>query len=159
MDFMFDALCHNRNFKTLNIIDDYNRECIWIEAALSIGSRHMVNLLNWVIKERGIPKAIRVDNGVEFRSINFTNWCHKHRIEIRYIQPGKPNQNAFIERFNRSYRTEVLDVRRFESLIEVREITNEWIQHYNVQRPHESLGNQSPINYVKLMDNKIQLTT
>lgn len=97
MDFMSDALYSNRRFRTLNIIDDYNRECLWIEAGLSIGSKYMVNLLDWIIQERGKPKAIRVDNGPEFISANFTNFCHKHRIEIRYIQPGKPVQNAFIE--------------------------------------------------------------
>lgn len=153
MDFMSDALYSNRRFRTLNIIDDYNRECLWIEAGLSIGSKYMVNLLDWIIQERGKPKAIRVDNGPEFISANFTNFCHKHRIEIRYIQPGKPVQNAFIERFNRSYRTEVLDVRRFENLVEVRELTNNWIEHYNTQRPHESLGNISPREYLLKEDN------
>ena len=143
MDFMSDALFNNRRFRTLNLIDDYNRECIWIETTLSIGAHQMVNLLDWIIKERGKPKAIRVDNGPEFTSIVFSNWCHKNRIEIRYIQPGKSTQNAFIERFNRSYRSEVLDIRCFENMVEVREITLQWITHYNETRPHESLKNLS----------------
>ena len=117
MDFMSDALFNSRRFRTLNIIDDYNREAIWMEIGLSIGAIHMTDLLEWVIKERGKPKAIRTDNGPEFTSTVFTNWCHKHRIEIRYIQPGKPVQNAFIERFNRSYITEVLDARIFNNLV------------------------------------------
>jgi putative transposase len=145
MDFMSDALFNSRRFRTLNIIDDYNREAIWMEIGLSIGAIHMTDLLEWVIKERGKPKAIRTDNGPEFTSTVFTNWCHKHRIEIRYIQPGKPVQNAFIERFNRSYRTEVLDARIFNNLVEVREITQEWMEHYNYHRPHESLENLSPM--------------
>lgn len=145
MDFMIDSLFNSRRFRMLNIIDDYNRESIWIEAGLSIGAMHMTDLLEWIVKERGKPKAIRTDNGPEFTSSVFTNWCHKHRIEIWYIQPGKPVQNAFIERFNRSYRTEVLDARIFNNLIEVREITSDWMEHYNYNRPHESLGNLSPI--------------
>lgn len=108
----------------------------------------MTDLLEWIVKERGKPKAIRTDNGPEFTSSVFTNWCHKHRIEIRYIQPGKPVQNAFIERFNRSYRTEVLDARIFNNLIEVREITSDRMEHYNNNRPHENLGNLSPMKYL-----------
>lgn len=148
MDFMSDSLFNSRRFRTLNIIDDYNREAIWIETALlSIGALHMTNLLDWIVKERGKPKAIRTDNGPEFTSSVFTNWCYKHRIEIRYIQPGKPVQNAFIERFNKSYRTEVLDARIFNNLIEVRELTLEWLSHYNEERPHESLQNLSLMQY------------
>lgn len=114
---------------------------------------HMTDLLEWIVKERGKPKAIRTDNGSEFTSSTFTNWCHKHRIEIRYIQPGKPVQNAFIERFNRSYRTEVLDAKIFNNLEEVREITAEWLEHYNNKRPHESLQNLSPANYLLKKEN------
>lgn len=148
MDFMSDSLFNSRRFRTFNIIDDYNRESIWIEIGLSIGAMHMTDLLEWIVKERGKPKAIRTDNGPEFTSSVFTNRCHKHRIEIRYIQPGKPAQNAFIERFNRSYRTEVLDARIFNNLVEVREITAEWMEHYNNNRPHESLANLSPMQYL-----------
>lgn len=155
MDFMSDSLFNSRRFRTLNIIDDYNRESIWIEAGLSIGAMHLTDLLEWIVKERGKPKAIRTDNGPEFTSSVFTNWCHKHRIEIRYIQPGKPVQNAFIERFNRSYRTEVLDARIFNNLIEVREITSDWMEHYNNNRPHESLGNLSPMKYLLKKKNSL----
>jgi len=153
MDFMSDALFNSRRFRTLNIIDDYSREAIWIEVGLSIGAKHVTDLLEWIVKERGKPIAIRTDNGPEFTSSTFANWCHRHRIEIRYIQPGKPVQNAFIERFNRSYRTEVLDARIFNSLVEVREITSEWMLHYNQERPHESLNNLSPVNYLLKKEN------
>jgi putative transposase len=149
MDFMSDALYNGRRFRTLNLIDDYNREVLWIDIAISIGAQHMVDILNWIIKERGKPRSIRVDNGPEFISSTFSNWCHKHRIAILYIQPGKPTQNAFIERFNRSYRTEILDAYVFNNLNQVRELTNEWIDGYNNIRPHESLGNLSPFNYTK----------
>lgn len=150
---MSDALFNSRRFRTLNIIDDYNREAISIEIGLSIGAKYMTDLLAWIVKERGKPKVIRTDNGPEFTSSVFSNWCHKHRIEIRYIQPGKPVQNAFIERFNRSYRTEVLDARIFNNLVEVREITAEWVEHYNRERPHESLGNLPPMQYLLKEEN------
>ena len=150
---MSDSLFNSRRFRTLNIIDDYNREAMWIEIGLSIGAMHMTDLLEWIVKERGKPKAIRTDNGPEFTGSVFTNWCHKHRIDIKYIQPGKPVQNAFIERFNRSYRTEVLDARIFNNLVEVREITAEWLEHYNNVRPHESLGNLSPTQYLMKKEN------
>lgn len=150
MDFMSDSLFNSRRFRTFNIIDDYNREAIWIEIGLSIGAMHMTDLLEWIVKERGKSRAIRTDNGSEFTSSVFTNWCHKHRIEIRYTQPRKPTQNAFIKRFNRSYRTEVLDARIFNNLIEVRKITAEWMEYYNSDRPHESLQNISPMQYYLL---------
>ena len=148
IDFMSDRLFNGRSFRTLNIIDDYSREVLWIDVALSIGAKVVTDLLEWLVKEYGKPKAIRVDNGPEFTSICFSNWCHKHRIEIKYTQPGKPTQNAFIERFNRTYREGVLDIYRFESLQEVRKKTLIWIEHYNTERPHESLGNQTPSAYL-----------
>lgn len=148
MDFMSDALSNGRRFRTLNILDDYNREVLWIEIGLSIGAQHMIDLLQWIIKERGKPRAIRVDNGTEFTSSIFMSFCDKHNIEIRYIQPGKPVQNALIERFNRTYRTEILDCRIFENLIQVKEVTLQWIAHYNLNRPHESLFNLSPIAFL-----------
>ena len=149
MDFMSDALWNNRRFRTLNIIDDFNREVIWIEVSMSIGAKHLTELLDWLVKERGKPKAIRVDNGPEFISSTFTHWCHNKRIALLYIQPGKPIQNALIERFNRSYRSEVLDCHLFESIVEVRNKTIKWIDHYNNKRPHESLNNLSPIKYAE----------
>ncbi len=149
MDFMSDSLYHGRRFRTLNIMDDYNRELLWIEIGLSIGASSLVKILDCLIKERGKPQVIRVDNGVEFRSVAFTNWCFKHKIVIRYIQPGKPTQNAYIERFNRSYRSEVLDAYVFNTLKQVKELTFDWIQHYNYVRPHESLHQLAPMNYLK----------
>ncbi len=148
MDFMSDSLYNGRSFRTLNILDDYNRELLWIEIGMSIGAKSLVDALNNVLKERGKPKIIRVDNGVEFRSVAFTSWCFKHRIVIRYIQPGKPTQNAYIERFNRSYRSEVLDAYVFDSIKQVKNLTFDWIQHYNYQRPHESLNQLTPIDYL-----------
>lgn len=156
MDFMHDALFNNRTFRTLNIIDDYNREALWIEIGLSIGSKRVTEVLDYLIEERGKPREIRVDNGPEFTSAYFENWCHKHRIEIKFTQPGKPTQNAYIERFNRSYRTEVLDLRCFESIEQVKQITYQWIELYNQHRPHKSLGKIPPIAYLLKEENSPQ---
>lgn len=96
--------------------------------------------LDW----RGLPQAIRCDNGPEMLSQAFVDWCNANQVEIRYIQPGKPNQNAFIERFNRTYRDEVLDAHLFETLSQVRELTYRWLQTYNEIRPHDALGQIPP---------------
>jgi putative transposase len=96
---------------------------------------------------RGRPQAIRLDNGPELIAERFITWCAEREIELRYIQPGKPDQNAFIERFNRTYRTEVLNAYVFESLEQVREITAEWLQSYNEERPHDALAGLPPATY------------
>ncbi|MBW2704451.1 MAG: transposase family protein, partial [Deltaproteobacteria bacterium] len=95
----------------------------------------------------GLPEAIRCDNGPELISGVFTEWCECNGVEIRYIQPGKPNQNAYIERFNRTYRDEVLSAYLFDDLDQVWQITWDWMQEYNEERPHESLGNVPPAVY------------
>jgi len=123
MDFMSDQLTHGRRFRTLNIMDDYNRELCWIEIGLSMPSSSVIEVLNCVIEQRGKPQKIRVDNGPEFISEVFTSFCKNQGIEVQFIQPGKPMQNGFIERFNRSYRTEVLDAYLFRTIQEVKEQT------------------------------------
>ena len=146
---MSDSLYHGRRFRTFNIIDDYNRELCRLEVAISIDAQAVTSVLDKLIVERGKPEVIRVDNGPEFTSHHFMAYCQTQGIEIRYIQPCKPTQNAFIERFNRSYRTEVLDLYLFKKLTEVREVSYKWAEDYNHLRPHESLGNQAPIPFAK----------
>lgn len=147
MDFMHDVLMNGRKFRTLNIIDDFNREALAVDAYFSIGSKRVVTVLERVVKEKGKPRMIRVDNGPEFIGSIFSEWCYDNKIELHYIQPGKPNQNGYIERFNRSYRQDVLDIHLFESIDQVRYYTEEFINDYNLYRPHESLNEMSPINY------------
>lgn len=147
MDFMSDALRWGNKFRTLNVIDDYNREALLIAASHSLPAQRVTQCLDQVALKRGYPEMIRVDNGPEFLSNHFKKWAESHQILIYYIQPGKPAQNAFIERFNRTCREEVLDSYLFDSLQEVKQITQRWMVNYNQERPHESLGDQSPIDF------------
>jgi len=154
IDFMSHSLYNGRRFRVLNIIDDYNREALWMEIDTSIGSHALVEVITLLIREVGKPLQIRVDNGPEFISSAFTNYCNQQNIEIKYIQPGKPTQNAFVERFNGSYRRDILNTYIFYHLDQVRKITEMWRMNYNNIRPHESLGNIPPKKYVEL--NKLE---
>ena len=136
--------------RTFNIIDDYHREALAIEIDSSLSSSRIVRILDRVAAYRGYPKCLRQDNGPEFRSKGLELWAEQHGIQLKFIQPGKPTQNAYIERFNRSYRNEVLDCYLFNSLTEVREITDSWLTEYNYDRPHESLNDLPPKLYAKL---------
>lgn len=148
LDFVHDALYCGRRFRTLNVIDEANRECLGIEVGMSIPSARLIRVLTRLIACYGAPDAIRLDNGPEMISQAFTEWAAINGIAIRYIQPGKPNQNAFIERFNRTYRTEVLDAHLFANLQQVQAITDQWLVDYNEYRPHESLGGVPPTQFM-----------
>ena len=144
MDFMSDTLVNGRKFRTLNIIDDCNREALAIEIDTSLSARRVIRTLERVIDWRGRPQMIRVDNGPEYTSKDFEWWCGEQGIAIQFIQPGRPMQNGFIERFNGSYRKEILDAYVFFELNEVRALTSQWIEEYNTRRPHEGPGNATP---------------
>ena len=103
------------------------------------------------MQQRGKSQSIRVDNGPEFTSKDFEWWCREKEINIQYIQPGRPMQNGFIERFNGSYRREILDAYLFFDLYEVRQLTQQWITEYNYNRPHEGLNGVTPAEWVKAM--------
>ena len=104
--------------------------------------------LDALVAVRGCASSIRVDNGPEFTAQPFVDWCADHRVTILYIQPGKPDQNAYIERFNRTYRTEVLNAHLVESVAELRALTDAWLQIYNCVRPHDSLGRVPPLTFL-----------
>jgi putative transposase len=144
LDFMHETLYSGKPFRTLNIIDESNREILAIEIDTSLPAGRVIRTLEQLGEIYGLPQAIRLDNGPELRSAVMTKWCEDKGIELRYIQPGKPSQNAFIERFNRTYRHEVLNAYLFEDLDQVREITDDWITVYNEERPHGALGKLPP---------------
>lgn len=144
LDYMSDALISGQVFRTANCIDDYNREALGIYIDFSLPSIKITHWLDFIASIRGYPKAIRADNGPENIAANFKQWAVTHNVRVDYIQPGKPAQNALIERFNRSYREEILDMYLFDSISHVRQLTDEWIEHYNNVRPHQSLMNMPP---------------
>jgi putative transposase len=152
LDFMSDALMSGKRIRTANMIDDCNRGALSILVSISLTSKRITRWLDQVSLKQGYPKVIRVDNGPENISRHFQQWAQQHDIIVRYIQPGKPAQNAYIERFNRTYREAVLDKYLFRNIEEVQAITNNWIKHYNEERPHEALNNQTPVNFAKQLD-------
>lgn len=148
LDFMTDRLYDGRAFRTLNILDEGNREGLAIVAGTSLPSRRVTTVLDELVTLHGRPQALRVDNGPEFTARALTTWCDERGILLRFIQPGKPAQNAYIERFNKSYRDEVLDAYIFGSVADVRDETDRWLTDYNTERPHDSLGRVPPLTFL-----------
>ena len=148
MDFMTDVLENKKRFRSFNVIDDFNREVLHIEVDFSLTSNRILWVLNHLINRKGKPKKIRMDNGPEFIAKVFQAYC-KNKILIQYIQPGKPTQNAYIERLNRLFREDVLDAYLFEDLEEVCLLAEDWRQDYNRNHPHKSLGRMSPKAYLE----------
>lgn len=140
MDFMHDQLCDGRSFRLFNVIDDFRREGLAIEAGFSLPALRVIRVLNQLLEWREKPSVIRCDNGPEFISHEFVNWCQKRDIRIEYIQPGNPQQNAYIERTNRTIRYSWLSKHLFESLDEVQDYATEWLWFYNHKRPHKANG-------------------
>lgn len=144
MDFMSDALTTGRKLRILNIMDDCTRESLAAYADFSIPAEKVVMVLNDIIAQRGKPEQIRVDNGPEFIGNVLTSWCKENSIELKHIQPGKPMQNGYIERLNKTFREDVLDAYLFETLEEIRILSDEWQYNYNHKHPHKSLKRKSP---------------
>lgn len=148
-DFMSDALWDGRRFRTFNVIDDFNREALAVEIDSGISAVQVVRILDQIAVWRGLPKRIRFDNGPELTALAVADWAEENGVALEFISPGKPMQNGFIERFNRSYREAVLDMYIFETLEDVKTETEKWLDIYNQHRPHDSLGNLSPVEYLQ----------
>lgn len=148
MDFMGDSLYSGRAYRLFNVLDEGNREALAIEVDVSLPSGRVIAVLSQRCAIYGKPRQLRCDNGPEFLADAMRTWAEQHGIHVHFIAPGKPNQNAYIERFNRSLRTEVLDVWVFASLDEVRVVSEQWRQAYNTERAHETLGRVPPLTFL-----------
>lgn len=144
MDFMSDSLSNGKRIRTFNVIDDYNREGLTIEVGFSLPSGRVIRALDQAIEWRGKPAAIRCDNGPEYISQELKQWATDRHITLMYIQPGKPTQNAYIERFNRTARHEWLDMHSFNSLEHAQLLATQWLWIYNHERPHSAIGGIPP---------------
>ena len=144
IDFMHDQLQDGRSIRLFNIIDDFNREALAIDIDFSMPAARVVRSLNQVIEWRGKPLKIRCDNGPELISNTLVEWAKMNQIEITYIQPGKPQQNAYIERYNRTVRYDWLNQYYFESIDEVQNFATRWMWTYNHKRPNMGLGGITP---------------
>lgn len=149
MDFMHDTLSNGVSFRSLNVIDDFNREVMAITMDTSLTSKRVIRELDQLIGWRGAPQKIRVDNGPEFIADAMSQWAKGRGIEIKFIQPGKPYQNGYMERFNRSFREEVLDAYSFARIKDAQAMAYAWMWVYNNQRPHSALGYQPPVAFLE----------
>lgn len=145
IDFMHDMLGDGRNFRTFNVLDDYNREGLGIEVDLSLPAARITRCLDQIIEGRGKPRAIRCDNGPEMRSDTFQAWAKQRKIQVLFTQPGKPTQNAYVERFNRTVRNEWLNEHIFESIEHAQLTATQWLWVYNNERPNTAIGGITPI--------------
>lgn len=147
MDFMTDTLANGRSFRTFNVLDDFSRESLVIDVAFSISGEQVCRILDRIALTRGYPEAIVMDNGPEFTSRALDVWAYTHGVELRFIQPGKPNQNAFIESFNNTFRNSCLNENWFLDLHDARQIIEAWRIDYNEERGHTSLGRMTPVEF------------
>jgi putative transposase len=147
MDFVSDHLTDGRRFRVLTVVDTFSRLSPGMLVDPSISGERVGRFLDEVATVHGLPKRISVDNGPEFVSNALDRWAHERGVELHFIAPGKPTQNAFIESFNGRLRAECLNANWFESLSHARKVIDDWRTHYNKARPHSSLGGLTPIEY------------
>jgi putative transposase len=145
IDFMHDTLWDGRSYRLLNILEDYNRKVLAMEVDTSLPALRLIRVLERRKERRSLPAMIRVDNGPEFISAKLDQWCREHKITLSFIPPGKPTQNAYVERLNGSIRRELLNAYVFRTLHEVRLRATEWMYDYNHLRPHKALGYRPPV--------------
>lgn len=148
MDFVSDSLYNGRRFRVLTIVDDLSRECPALEADHSLTGKRVTRVLDRIALTRGVPDVITVDNGPEFISKALDLWAYDNKVKLRFIQPGKPTQNAYIESFNGKFRDECLNEHVFVNLQSAQQIIETWRQDYNSERPHSSLNDRTPEEFV-----------
>lgn len=149
MDFVSDQLCDGRKFRSLTIVDDFSRESPAIEVDTSLPGKRVTRVLDRLAETRGLPTAIVVDNGPEFAGSELDSWAHERGVKLCFIRPGKPVENAYIESFNGKFRDECLNEHWFTSIKDAQVKIEAWRKDYNRHRPHSSLGNLSPEEFVK----------
>ena len=150
MDFMADQLEDGRSFRTLNVLDDFNREGLGIEVDISLPALRVIRTLERIIEWRGRPLNIRVDNGPENASVALQSWASKRGIGLTYIQPGKPQQNAYVERYNRTVRHEWLGQYIFQTIEEAQDYATRWLWTYNNERPNMAIGGITPAQKLRM---------
>jgi putative transposase len=148
MGFMHDQLSDGRSVRLFNVLDDYNREGLGIEIDFSLPSSRVIRTLEQIIEWRGKPQRIRCDNGPEYIGESLKQWAERRQIELAYIQPGKPQQNAYIERYNRTVRYDWLAQHLFDSIEQMQDYATDWLWHYNHERPNMALGGFTPIQHL-----------
>ena len=153
IDLMSDSLADGRRFRTLNIVDDFNRECIAIEVDTSIPGARVARVLEQLGQIRELPRTMVLDNGPEFTSKAMLLWSENSDVRLHFIEPGKPSQNAFVESFNGKFRDECLNENWFDGMQDARKKIEMWRVDYNTQRPHRSLRQLTPFEYKEKTDN------
>ena len=149
MDFMSDKLMNGRTMRTFNVLDDFNREGLGIEVDLSLPSLRIQRSLDQIIEERGKPSKIRCDNGPEYIATSMAEWAEKRDIKLDFIQPGKPQQNAYVERYNRTVRHEWLEMNMFKTIEDAQDTATKWLWTYNNERPNMAIGGITPAMKLK----------
>jgi putative transposase len=157
MDFMADALYNGRKIRLLTLLDEYTRECLAIEVDTSINGVRVTNVLTRVAMMRGLPDIIKVDNGPEFIGKALDAWAYQREVHLQFSRPGKPVDNRFIESFNGRFRDECLNDNWFMSLHAARNIVEKWRLEYKTERPHSSLNDLTPEEFVNKEQEKLQL--
>lgn len=144
MDFVHDSLWNGRKLRTLTMVDVFTKESLKIEVDTSINGERVVRVLNRIVEERGLPEAITVDNGPEFRSKALDKWAYENQVILDFIRPGKPVDNCYIESFNSRFRIECLNSHYFDSISEAKILVEDWRKKYNEFRPHRTLKGLTP---------------
>jgi len=159
MDFVSDALGDGRKFRSLTLVDDFTRESPAIEVDVSLPGERVVRVLDRVAGARGYPKTIVCDNGPEFRGEALDQWAHRHQVQLAFIEPGKPVQNAYIESFNGKLRDECLNENWFVSLYDAQQTIEAWRVDYNALRPHSALDDRTPDEFASELRKTASSTT